>query len=250
MKTFLRNIIGAAAVVASVPAAAVPVLDLTIAGSSGFVNGAYFQTVNAQSTGTGVINSFVRISTNDDVSEGYNTSARPLSYDENSSPTFTKDLLLSAVPIVVINGITYREFLLDINQAGSDPLLSLNKIQIFVQGSGGLSGPIPPGGVFTNKVFDLDAGVEGDARIELNYNLNAGSGSGDMLAYIPNSFFVGGTHVYLYSQFGVPNNNNAGFEEWAVRQGTTPPIPEPSTYALMLAGLAAVGFMARRRRNS
>lgn len=30
--------------------------------------------------------------------------------------------------------------------------------------------------------------------------------------------------------------------------GATPPIPEPETYALLLAGLGAVGFVARRRR--
>jgi hypothetical protein len=33
-----------------------------------------------------------------------------------------------------------------------------------------------------------------------------------------------------------------------VRDVAVTPVPEPETYALMLAGLAAVGFMARRRR--
>jgi hypothetical protein len=32
--------------------------------------------------------------------------------------------------------------------------------------------------------------------------------------------------------------------------GGVPAIPEPQTYALMLAGLAAVGFMTRRRRQA
>ncbi len=28
------------------------------------------------------------------------------------------------------------------------------------------------------------------------------------------------------------------------------PVPEPSTYAMMLAGIGAIGFMTRRRRQS
>ena len=38
-------------------------------------------------------------------------------------------------------------------------------------------------------------------------------------------------------------------ESSAANTSTAPAIPEPETYALMLAGLAAVGFTIRRRRG-
>ena len=45
--------------------------------------------------------------------------------------------------------------------------------------------------------------------------------------------------------------NGATFED--VRQvrigGMVPAIPEPETYALMMAGLGAMGFVARRRKQ-
>ena len=49
----------------------------------------------------------------------------------------------------------------------------------------------------------------------------------------------------------LPTNNtmSCGVSSVAPTDLVFAPIPEPETYALMLAGLAAVGFMARRRRR-
>jgi hypothetical protein len=44
------------------------------------------------------------------------------------------------------------------------------------------------------------------------------------------------------------NMNGAGFTTFGSNDGLTAAVPEPETYALMLAGLAAIGATVRRRR--
>ena len=208
------------------------------------VNNALLTTTDNQSTGTGVIQSFVRIAGNDDCKQGYNTDFRPLEFDENNSPQFTRDLPLSAVPIVTIDGIQYREFLLDINQndSGSESLLTLNEVQIFVHNTDDVTGY--GSGALATPVWSLDEFA--NENVKLDYTLNSGSGAGDLFLYVPNSEFVGGTFVTLFSSFGDPNVNNDGFEEWAVRSTETL-VTEPGILGLFGIALLALGYTRRRR---
>ena len=62
----------------------------------------------------------------------------------------------------------------------------------------------------------------------------------------PNSAPVG-SGWYYYKTTGFVSGTKAG--HYSITSDVSP-IPEPETYAMLLAGLGALGFLARRRQNS
>jgi hypothetical protein len=207
-----------------------PTVDLTTAGAEGMVNGAIFQQGSVQPAGSGVIHAFVRIhglggATSE---QGYNTDARPLQFDENKSPTFTRSIHLSDIPEVNIGGVSYRAFLLDINQKASEPLLSLDQVRIYEGNSGNLTGYDTKTGLLAgmSPLYDLNAGSSQN-WVELNGRLAQGLGKSDMTLYVPDSYFLQADtsgnpdpYVYLFSRFGDNIITNGGFEQWAVQKGS------------------------------
>jgi hypothetical protein len=198
-------------------------LDLTAPAAEGMIDGVIFRQTAAQPTGTGVIRSFLRLqaaNANSTIEQGYNTDARPLQFDEKTSATFTHSLQLGDAAEVVIDGTPYIEFLLDINQQSSQSTLSLDELRFYVADTPNLRGYDAAtkqlGGV--TAVYDQTAG--GEYWVKLDAGLNSGSGSGDLLVYVPTQLFASGTanpYLYVYSKFGVHLAANGGFEEWATR---------------------------------
>jgi len=219
-------------------------LDLTTSGSSGVINDAIFMEAGLASTGTGVIQSFVRLQANG-TEAGYNTDGA-LEFDTKSG-SFTHSLLLSDVPVVNMGGTDYLEFGLDINE-NVNSYISLDQIEIYLAATGSQTS-YPTG--WGTPIWQLDAPGTNNNEILLDYTLHAGSGSGDMYAYIPSSLFTGGDYVYLYSEFGASYASDGGFEEWFVKkEADTPPVvPVPGAFVLGSLGLGTVGAVLRRRKN-
>jgi len=258
-------------------------LDLTPLNTSGTINGALFNNQAVQPAGSGVIDSFVRIldartggvQTAGLTVEGYNTSTRDVGFDEITNLTFTHDLLVNQVGIVTIGGVNYWKFFLDINQTGTDPLYTLDELQLYMgAGDGGVTAINTQAGLSSlgTLIYDLDVGPDGDSAIKLDYSLQSGSGASDMFAFIKVPTLTAADltkKISLYSLFGenAPDQNNDGFEEWARLSGDTsaciptvandfcgqtppkPPVPEPGVLALLATALLGMGFKARSKKG-
>src|SRR5881227_1667240 len=113
MKSISRRLlIGAGlalvALLITAPRAAASDCDLYATTDSCLFNGGIYDVVGPHPTGTGVIQSFLRVQQKG-TEEGFNTNARPMlcdgrTCDDKTDPNFTRNLLTSAVPIVNING--------------------------------------------------------------------------------------------------------------------------------------------------
>ena len=252
-------------VVASRPAAAATVCSLTTGGSGcSFGQGLFFAD-DQHPAGAGYIDSFLRIQQSGD-EQGYNTSARPVQFDQQTDPTDTHDLAIADIGTEKIGGVDYFAFFLDANESASSKksYLTLDQLEIYGANGTDLTGYSNAGannasGALTGatKLYDMDT-ASADNAITLNYNLSGSdSGSSDMVFYLPKSMLGGYTYVTLYSQFGKINGSNkkyasdAGFEEWFTMSSipvTTQftAIPEPSTLLLLGTG---VSLLLKRRKK-
>jgi hypothetical protein len=176
---------------------------------------------------------FVRIATptsGPGVSQGYNTDARPLQFNELDVAA-TRAWKLKNVPVVTIDGVNYREFVLNVNQTKNKPFISLDEVRVFIDNTATLSNYNTSTGKLTGAklVYNMDAGGDNAIKLKALRNEDNTPVAGEMALLVPESLFAAqnakpNSYVYLYSKFGgqaASGGNtftaNGGTEAWGAR---------------------------------
>ncbi|MFT7775743.1 PEP-CTERM sorting domain-containing protein [Roseateles sp.] len=141
----------------------------------------------------------------------------------------------------------YTDLVLSFSQRNSDTASAWTALQYTVDGSTWLNATtfLMP----SNKSTSFVDGLRFDFSSILEANNNESFGVRFLATFAPGTSEYIGTKDSLASAYrtsGTIRYDNVMFSGTAIPD--TAPIPEPQTYALMLAGLAAVGLLARRRR--
>jgi hypothetical protein len=252
--------LAAAAVLSAAPAARADTLNLYTAGSSGTINGALFQQIDIQPSGTGFISPFVRIQGpgNGGYERGYNTDGvAEFDTKEYGGHNWNHSIQIKDLATVNIGGVDYYQFWLDANEPNAQgnqkkDLIDLVELRVFLSNTGNNTGYPNLG----TKIFDMDVGAQGDSTVGLDGDLAPGSGHYDMIANIRKSLFTGSDtqYIYLYSAFGnsddLPGDAAGGFEEWTAKAGVQAvPLPLTVWGGLSLLGIAGGGRYWRKRRE-
>lgn len=174
--------------------------DLTVPEAE--VNGALWLSGEAFKVGTGVINPFLSIQKKN-VQEGFDTDGA-FRYDQ-TRPNFTDALPLNVVSQIEIDGVWYRELILDANEANADPdaQFSIDEFELWLCATPDAATYEWYDDFATNtddcrKVYDFrDEMLTGDPKVGYASDANT-QGSGSDLDYhilIPEDYF-GATGCY------------------------------------------------------
>ncbi len=222
----------------------------TVAGSS--PAGAIFEKSTFQSTGTGVLDPFLRVQNqgNNTFEKGFNTSTsdNPPNWDAKNG-SFTHNLLFNTLTTVNRGGNDYFQFIFDLGEPGNGNAQSqilLNTFDLYVSDT-----PSP-----TQSGISDDPSNLGDLKFSLGANSvmmideSSGNGQSDVLISIP-KFTSTKQYLYLFTNLG--RQEGAGtadgsFEEIAALTGPgTTNVPD-SGATFMLLGIGLVGIEGLRRR--